>query len=509
MATGATPRFGDGLSDPASVPDEAAIDGSMFDPAHADALAAFFRTALARDARQRHASAADMLSAWQAVFAGSPTLDEPAETTAEAALRLMNDAEALARSIDSGTRNVNFVREGMLSDIACVLARIDPARAEHLAGGLAADRAAALARIARTVAGTDPAQAARLLADAQARVRDGAQYFPWRLPELLLVRRQIIRAVAGRGTLVPVTRSVARVDPAAATPLLDGAQQLVMLDESMRDELLAGIAEATTVVSAALAEQTARGIDDAEKRAEALGHVASALAGDDPARAEQIARRLCTETTEPRSTSVSWAVGALVAIARATPAADGLRRQRLLARAEQLAHRTGSHRALTEVASAVAADDRDHALRLLAEAYRHGPDGKSLLRVVKVMAGADPARAEELARGITEEADRAAALAHLAVLSKNADAARAADLVAEAEQTARAVADPLVRRPEALVRVAAAAAVADPARAESIARSLDHERADPQPNDQLWTARALVSVAAAWLDPGTSPELAR
>ena len=283
MATGTTPRFGDGLSDPASVPDEAAIDGSMFDPAHADALAAFFRTALARDARQRHASAADMLSAWQAVFAGSPTLDEPAETTAEAALRLMNDAEALARSIDSGTRNVNFVREGALSDIACVLARIDPARAEHLAGGLAADRAAALARIARTVAGTDPAQAARLLADAQARVRDGAQYFPWRARTAAGPASNHPGGRRPGGTLVPWGPFVARVDPAAAAGLLDGAQQLVMLDESMRDELLAGIAEATTVVSAALAEQTARGIDDAEKRAEALGHVASALAGDDPA----------------------------------------------------------------------------------------------------------------------------------------------------------------------------------------------------------------------------------
>jgi serine/threonine protein kinase len=502
MATGATPRFGDGESDPASVREEAAIDDHMFDPAHAGALAAFFRTALARDARNRHANADEMLSGWQAVFADSVVEGRLAETMAEAALRLMNDAEALTRSIDSGAQNVNYVQEGLLSDIAFVLARVDPARAEHLAGGLSVDRAAALARIARTVAQTDPAQAARLLTDAQARVRDSAQHLPWRLTELLLVRRQIIRAVVGRGTLVPVIRSVARIDPAAAAHLLDDAQQLAILDESLREELLAGIAEATTVVSPAQAEQIAYLIDNTERRAEALGRVAAALVDDDPARAEHIAGRLGTETMKPRSASALWAVRALVAIARVTPAADRPRQRRLLARAEQLARRTGSHRALTEVASAVVTVDRDHALQLLAETDDRDCDSESLLRMVKAMAGADPARAEELARGITEEADRAAALAHLAVVAKTADAARAAAILAEAEQAARAVTDPLIRRPEALVRVAVAAAVVDPARAESIARSLEHELADPQLNYQLWTVRALVSVAAAWLGPG-------
>ena len=51
MATGATPRFGDGVSDPASVRDEAAVEAGMFDPAVAGALVAFFRTALARSAK--------------------------------------------------------------------------------------------------------------------------------------------------------------------------------------------------------------------------------------------------------------------------------------------------------------------------------------------------------------------------------------------------------------------------------------------------------------------------
>ena len=58
MATGATPKFGDGLSDPASVHDEATIEARMFDRAVGDQLVAFFRTALARNARQRYDTAA-------------------------------------------------------------------------------------------------------------------------------------------------------------------------------------------------------------------------------------------------------------------------------------------------------------------------------------------------------------------------------------------------------------------------------------------------------------------
>ena len=36
MATGSVPRFGDGLSDPRSIQDEAAVEPGMFDPAVAE-----------------------------------------------------------------------------------------------------------------------------------------------------------------------------------------------------------------------------------------------------------------------------------------------------------------------------------------------------------------------------------------------------------------------------------------------------------------------------------------
>ena len=86
MATGAVPRFGDGLSDPASVHDEATVEPRMFDPAVADQLTAFFRTALARKARQRHDTAAEMLAAWRAVFEPVPRTvpDDAAERVATA-----------------------------------------------------------------------------------------------------------------------------------------------------------------------------------------------------------------------------------------------------------------------------------------------------------------------------------------------------------------------------------------------------------------------------------------
>jgi serine/threonine protein kinase len=83
MATGVTPRYGDGLSDPASVRDDAGIEPAMFDPAVARPLTEFFCKALARSAAKRYDTAADMLAAWQAVFAPVPkTLPEHADDSA-------------------------------------------------------------------------------------------------------------------------------------------------------------------------------------------------------------------------------------------------------------------------------------------------------------------------------------------------------------------------------------------------------------------------------------------
>ncbi|GAA3673748.1 serine/threonine protein kinase [Yimella lutea] len=87
MATGATPAYGDGQADPATIPDEATISPEMFDPSLAGGLTAFFRVALARDVSKRHHTAQEMRAAWSGVFTDEATTeaDENADALAEAA----------------------------------------------------------------------------------------------------------------------------------------------------------------------------------------------------------------------------------------------------------------------------------------------------------------------------------------------------------------------------------------------------------------------------------------
>lgn len=86
MATGQVPVYGDGAAHPATVPDEATIHRQLFDPAIASAMVKFFRTALARDAAQRHHTAAEMLQAWEAAFPPSlTTVPDDADKLVESA----------------------------------------------------------------------------------------------------------------------------------------------------------------------------------------------------------------------------------------------------------------------------------------------------------------------------------------------------------------------------------------------------------------------------------------
>ena len=61
MATAAIPRYGDGVSDPASISAEAEIKAKDFDPTIAPAMVSFFRQALARQVGDRHDTAGQML----------------------------------------------------------------------------------------------------------------------------------------------------------------------------------------------------------------------------------------------------------------------------------------------------------------------------------------------------------------------------------------------------------------------------------------------------------------
>jgi serine/threonine protein kinase len=129
MATGGTPRFGDGLSDPASVRDEATVETGMFDQTVAEPLVSFFRTALARDARKRYDTAADMLADWRKVFAPVPrTIPDDAGERADAAgpATLLAEAGLSARALSA-------LEPYGVATVADLVA-VDPVRLNRLPG---------------------------------------------------------------------------------------------------------------------------------------------------------------------------------------------------------------------------------------------------------------------------------------------------------------------------------------------------------------------------------------
>lgn len=97
MATGHAPFYGEPGVDPASVPDEVTVGPGDFDTAIADAMVDFFRRGLARDARQRFDTAAEMLAAWRTALSATTT------TTTD-------DADALA---DRATIDTPLVESGL------------------------------------------------------------------------------------------------------------------------------------------------------------------------------------------------------------------------------------------------------------------------------------------------------------------------------------------------------------------------------------------------------------
>ena len=141
MATGAVPTFGDGQSDPASVRDEATVEASMFDPTVADALVPFFRTALARDAKERHDTAPEMLAAWRSVFTPVPkTVPDDAGERADAAepVTPLTEAGLSARALSA----LEPYGVATVGDLVAV----DPVRLNRLSGVADATRREVKAR---------------------------------------------------------------------------------------------------------------------------------------------------------------------------------------------------------------------------------------------------------------------------------------------------------------------------------------------------------------------------
>lgn len=89
MATSSTPAYGDGMSDPRVLTDDVAVvpeDFGTYSRTRAEALAAFFRTALARDTGARFDTTAAMRSAWLAVFTAKRPAAPASVTTGNTAL---------------------------------------------------------------------------------------------------------------------------------------------------------------------------------------------------------------------------------------------------------------------------------------------------------------------------------------------------------------------------------------------------------------------------------------
>ena len=135
MATGAAPRFGDGLSDPASVRDEATVEAGLFDPAAAGGLVSFFRTALARSAKERYDTATEMLTAWRSVFAPVPrTIPDDADERAAQA----DSATPLAES-GLSARGLSALEPYGVTTVGDLVA-VDPVRLNRLSGVAEATR---------------------------------------------------------------------------------------------------------------------------------------------------------------------------------------------------------------------------------------------------------------------------------------------------------------------------------------------------------------------------------
>lgn len=80
MATGETPRWGDGRSDPSFTTTEVTLDTVLFDPAVREQLTDFFATALRRDPEDRFGNADAMLAGWNRVFESVDVSPTPTAT---------------------------------------------------------------------------------------------------------------------------------------------------------------------------------------------------------------------------------------------------------------------------------------------------------------------------------------------------------------------------------------------------------------------------------------------
>jgi serine/threonine protein kinase len=134
MATGTTPRWGDGQSAPHLIDAEATIEADFFDAPVRQDLNDFFRRCLQRDPRRRFDNATDMLLAWHNVFQRATVSDSrlPDPGAQERALENLRP-DTLVSQIGLSTRAQNTLdRLSILT--AQELAAQPPGRFSNLRG---------------------------------------------------------------------------------------------------------------------------------------------------------------------------------------------------------------------------------------------------------------------------------------------------------------------------------------------------------------------------------------
>ena len=210
------------------------------------------------------------------------------------------------------------------------------------------------------------------------------------------------------------------------------------------------------------------------EQAEALCELAVVIAAEDPAQAEELARRIDNDYL--RADALAEVAGA---VAAADPALAG--------EISRTIPRDAMETFVVAAAGAVAAIDPDRGEEMARSVAFDFQQSQALAGVAAAVAASDPDRGEAIARSITgDDLWQTAALAGVARSVAATQPDRARRLAKDAEAIARGTAPH--HRPRALALVAGAVAVTDLDRGEAIARSITSDD---------WASRPLGGAAAA------------
>ncbi|WP_198652858.1 protein kinase domain-containing protein [Actinocorallia populi] len=416
--------------------------------------------------------------------------------------KLLTAVEALAYTASDPV----FSRDGILRELADLVAAHDPAEAVRLVQNISSpyDKACALCDLAGTLAARDPGRAGELLLEAAAlvatipvtstrivmacRVSHAlAERDPRLARELLADAERLARTDGStrgggwdgdqppqNGWLAQIVGALAVQDPVAAERLARDIE-----DPAMRDTALEYVVEALSRHDPAAAERLARGIEGPSARDVALGVIVRALAVRDPAGAE----RLIGDIEDPDFRVTPW-----LDLVRAQTGRDPVLAERI-ARAipdpESRAWR------LRDVAEAVRAERPRHAEGLLAEAAELPLSTPALREIAGSLAALNPSAAERLARGLDDPAHCARALRDVASALTVQAPHRARGILAESEHLARTLIRPH-DRDGVLGEIARSLAEIDPPEAERLAHTIG------APDQQASALRDIAATLACY-----------